>query len=198
MPNVYDWDETVVYPNSGVTFVAFCMWRHNELLRRYMPHISKEFFLHGIKARRGKPFKAELYTFMKDVPDWEEEVRLFWQLKAEQMLQPWYLEQKRPDDIIVSDSAEFLLRPICEQLGVRMLATPVDPVTGLLTGPDCHGPEKLRRLRQEFGPVEIEEFYSDSLHDAPLANAARRAFLVNKDERLPWPKRKGNAMPHKK
>jgi len=189
MPNVYDWDETVVYPNSGVTFLAFCMWRHNELLR-YLPRIGREFLAHRIKARGKKPFKAEFYLFMRDIPDWEEEVRLFWELKADAMLRPWYLAQKRPDDIIISDSAEFLLRPICEQLGVRMLATPVDPATGLLTGPDCYGPEKLRRLREAFGPVEIEEFYSDSLHDAPLARLAKRAFLVNKDERVPWPWRR--------
>jgi len=190
MPNVYDWDETVVYPNSGVTFVAFCMWRHNELLR-YMPHIAKCLLYHRIKARGKKPFRAELYTFMRDIPDWEEEVRLFWELKADTMLRPWYLAQKRPDDIILSDSAEFLLRPICKRLGVRLAATPVDPLTGLLTGPDCYGPEKLRRLRADFGAVEVEEFYSDSLHDAPLARAAKCAWLVEKDERKPWPGKKG-------
>jgi len=194
MPNVYDWDETVVYPNSGVTFVAFCMWRHNELLH-YLPHIAGQLLAHAVKSRSGKPFRAELYTFMRDIPDWREEVRLFWELKADDMLRPWYLAQKRPDDIIVSDSAEFLLAPMCEQLGVRMLATPVDPLTGLLTGPDCYGPEKLRRLRAAFGPVEIEEFYSDSLRDAPLAGAAKRAFLVTKDERAPWPKKKGDRHP---
>ena len=186
MPNVYDWDDTVVVPNSGVTFVAFCMWRHNELLR-YLPHAGGALLKHRILARGKKPFRAELYTFMREVPDWEETVRLFWELKADAMLQPWYLAQKRPDDIIVSDSADFMLRPMCEKLGVRVLATPVDPVTGLLTGPDCYGPEKLRRLREAFGDVEIEEFYSDSLHDAPLAREAKRAFLVKKGERVPWP-----------
>jgi len=188
MPNVYDWDETVVYPNSGVSFTAFCMWRHNGLLH-YLPRIGRELLKHRLKSRRKKPFKAEFYLFMRDVPDWEEEVRLFWQLKAEPMLRPWYLAQKRPDDIIVSDSADFLLRPLCERLGVRLVATPVDPVTGLLTGPDCYGPEKLRRLREEYGDIEIEEFYSDSLHDAPLAKAARCAWLVKEDERIPWPKK---------
>jgi phosphoserine phosphatase len=189
MPNVYDWDDTVVVPNSGVTFVAFCMWRYNELLR-YLPHAGRALLKHRVKARSGKPFRAELYTFMRDVPDWEETVCLFWELKADAMLQPWYLAQKRPDDIIISDSADFMLRPLCDKLGVRLLATPVDPVTGLLTGPDCYGPEKLRRLREDIGDVDIEEFYSESLHDEPLARAAKKAFLVKKGERLPWPFKK--------
>ena len=116
-------------------------------------------------------------------------MRLFWEQNAETMLRPWYLAQKRPDDIIISDSADFILRPLCEELGVRLIATNVDTTTGRLIGYDCHGPEKVRRLREEFGDVEIEEFYSDSLWDTPLAKLAKRAFLVNIDERTPWPEK---------
>ena len=186
MPNVYDFDETIVYPNAGITFVTFCMKRHPRL-RRYLPRIGREAVHHRIFRESGRPFKAEFYIFMRDLPDWENEVRLFWETHAETLLRPWYLAQKRPDDIVVSDSAEFLLRPICEQLGIRLVATRVDPRTGRLIGPDCYGPEKLRRLREAFGSVDIEEFYSDSLRDAPLAGLAQRAFLVNRDERVPWP-----------
>ena len=185
MPNVYDFDETIVYPNAGIAFITFVMKRHRRL-RRHLPRMGRE-VVHHLRCRGGgKPFKAEFYVFMKDLPDWENEVRLFWEMHAG-MVRPWYLAQKRPDDIVISDSAEFLLRPLCEKLGIRLIATRVDPRTGRLIGPDCHGPEKLRRLREAFGDVEIEDFYSDELLDAPLAGLARRAWLVNLDERVPWP-----------
>jgi len=186
MPNVYDFDDTIVHPNGGIAFVQFVMERYPRLKRYYL-RMGREAVHHKRCRKSGKPFKAEFYLFLKSLPNWEEEVRLFWELHAEQMLRPWYLAQKRPDDIIISDSADFVLRPLCEQLGVRLIATRVNTATGRLIGPDCHGPEKVRRLREEFGDVEIEEFYSDSLLDTPLAKLAKRAFLVNIDERLPWP-----------
>ena len=187
MPNVYDFDETIVYPNAGVTFINFCMRRHHRL-RWYLPRMGREALRHRFSSSRGKPFQAELYCFLRGLPNWEEEVQLFWELHAEKMLLPWYLAQKRPDDIIISDSGDFLLQPMCEQLGVRLIATCVDPKRGRLTGPDCYGPEKVRRLREEFGDVEIEDFYSDSLVDTPLAKLAKRAFIVKKGVCTPWPK----------
>ena len=186
MPNVYDFDETIVYPNAGVTFINFCMKRHGRL-RLYLPRMGREVLRHHFNSKSGKPFQAELYCFMRSLPNWQEEVKLFWELHAEQLLLPWYLAQKRPDDIIISDSGEFLLRPMCEQLGVHLIATRVDPKRGRLIGADCYGPEKVRRLREEFGDVEIDDFYSDSLADTPLAKLAKRAFIVKKDVRTPWP-----------
>jgi len=136
--------------------------------------------------RRRPSFKAEYYNYLRGLPDWREEVRLFWEANTDKLLKPWYLAQMRSDDIIVSCSAEFFLRPLCEQLGVRLVATRVNPATGRLESPSCYGVEKLRRLREDFS-VEIEEFYSDSLSDAHLAALARRAFLVKGDARVPWP-----------
>jgi len=186
MPNVYDFDETIVYPNAGIEFIKFIMRRHPQL-RLYLPRMGREAVHYRIFHKRPKPFKAEFYVFMRSLPEWEKEVELFWKIYAGSMLRPWYLERKQPDDIIISDSADFLLRPICERLGVRLVATRVNTATGRLIGPDCYGLEKLRRLREEFGEVEIEEFYSDSLYDEPLAKMAKRAWLVNRDELTPWP-----------
>ena len=188
MPNVYDFDKTIVYPDSGAAFFGFCLGRHPGLLR-YLPGQCRELLRFAVYSRRRPPFKAEYYHYLRGLPDWREEVRLFWQTKADTLLKPWYLAQMRPDDIIVSCSAEFFLRPLCEQLGVRLVATHVNTATGRLEGPSCYGGEKLRRLREDFGPEEaaIEEFYSDSLSDAPLAALARRAFLVKGDKRAPWP-----------
>ena len=67
------------------------------------------------------------------------------------------------------------------------MASPVDPKTGKTIGLNCHGEEKVRRFREVYGDAQIDEFYSDSLHDTPLAKEAKRAFLVKKDEILPWP-----------
>jgi len=186
MANVYDFDKTVVYPDSGAAFFGFCLRRHPGLLR-YLPLTLAALLNFVVKHGRGAPFKAEYYHYLRGLKDWREEVRLFWETQSDKLLKPWYLAQLRPDDIIVSCSAEFFLRPLCDQLGVRLVGSRVNPDTGRLEGFSCYGEEKLRRLREEFGDVEIGEFYSDSLTDAPLAAVAQRSFLVKGDERMPWP-----------
>jgi len=186
MPNVYDFDKTVVYPDSGAEFFRFCLRRHPALLR-YLPRLVLELLRFAVRHGRAAPFQAEYYHYLRGLPDWREEVRLFWEAKAGAMLKPWYLAQLRPDDIIVSCSAEFFLRPLCEQLGVRVVGSRVNPETGRLEGFSCYGAEKARRLREAFEGLEIGDFYSDSLSDAPLAVLARRAFLVKGDTVTPWP-----------
>jgi phosphoserine phosphatase len=51
---------------------------------------------------------------------------------------------------------------------------------------NCHGEEKVRRYREAFGDAPIDEFYSDSYSDTPLAKLAAKAYLVKGDKRLPW------------
>ena len=187
MPNVYDFDKTVVYPDSGFTFFAFCFRRHWLRLLPRLPRLGVELLRFAANRKRGRPVKGEFYRFIRSLPDWQDEVRLFWETKAEEMLKPWYLEQLRPDDIIISCTAEFLLRPLCEQLGIRLIATRVNTQTGRLEGHSCYGEEKVRRLRETYGAVQINEFYSDSFADEPLAKLARQAWFVRDDERTPWP-----------
>ena len=186
LPNVYDFDKTVVYPDGGATFFFYCLRRHKRLIR-YLPRLIHALIHFAVRHGREAPFKAEYYHYLRGLPDWREDVRLFWETQADALLKPWYLAQMRPDDIIVSCSAEFFLRPLCEQLGVRVVGSRVDTETGLLESYSCYGLEKLRRLREAFPGLEIGEFYSDSLSDAPLAKLACKAFLVKGDTIMPWP-----------
>ena len=188
MPNVYDFDKTIVYPDSGRAFLRFCYRRHFLRMLLYSPAIVAQSLRFAVNRRRGLPAKGDFYGFIRSLPDWREEVRLFWEAHADTMLKPWYLAQKRPDDIVISCSPDFLLAPLCEQLGVRLVCTRVNTTTGRLEGYSCYGAEKVRRLHEAYGDLEIGKFYSDSLSDAPLAALARRAWLVEGDERVPWPK----------
>ena len=81
---------------------------------------------------------------------------------------------------------QFLVRIPAQKLGVRLLASRVDKHTGKTDGENCHGAEKVRRLRETYPDVEIAEFYSDSRSDSPLAELAERAYLVHGQTRTPW------------
>ena len=87
---------------------------------------------------------------------------------------------------MISASPYFLLRPICDELGIKhLIASDVDVKTGLYTGENCHGDEKVRLFKEKYGG-EIDEFYSDSHNDDPLARLSKKAFMVKGSKLTPW------------
>ena len=110
----------------------------------------------------------------------------FWETHIRK-IKPFYPAQQREDDVIISASPLFLLQPACDRLGIRcLMASNVDPHTGVYDGINCHGEEKVRRFREKYGNCEIDEFYSDSYSDTPLAKVAKKAFIVKGDTLTEW------------
>ena len=89
--------------------------------------------------------------------------------------------------MVISASPEFMIRSFCDKVGIKTaMASPVDMHTGVYSGENCHGEEKVRRYREVFGDTPINQFYSDSKSDAPLAKLAANAFLVKGDTLEEW------------
>lgn len=130
--------------------------------------------------------KQRFYRYLRLVPDVAQEVERFW-LTHDSNLKNWYFEIKREDDLIISASPEFLLRPLINRLGLTMLASRVSPQTGAYEGLNCHGEEKVRRMREAYPETQVDSFYSDSMNDLPLAKLARKAYMVKGDKRMPFP-----------
>lgn len=90
----------------------------------------------------------------------------------------WHQEQGHKT-VLVSASPEIYLKPWAkkmafnEVIGTR-LETPDGTVTGRISGENCYGPEKVRRLSAALG--ELEQYciyaYGDSKGDRELLNAA--------------------------
>lgn len=186
--NVYDFDETIFRRDSTACFYFHCLRRHPGLLR-YLPSGAAAFFRHYVLHRGGKTeAKERFYRWFRAVPDMESAVSDFWSRHIGEV-HKWYLAVQQPDDVVISASPEFLVRPACALLGVRTcIASHVDPQTGKYDGLNCHGAEKVRRFREAFPDGVIERFYSDSLSDTPLARLASEAFLVSGEKLSPWPK----------
>jgi phosphoserine phosphatase len=179
--NVYDFDNTIFRGDSTARFFLYCLRRRPRIARK-LPGLTVNAAL-LLSGRLDKTkFKGGLFSFLNDIPDTESMVTAFW-AENRRHVKRWYLAQKKPDDLIISASPEFLLKPVCPLL----IASRVDPKTGTYTGRNCDGAEKLRRFREEYTEAPVEEFYSDSLGDAPMARIAKRAFLVRGDRITPWP-----------
>ena len=185
--NVYDFDRTIFFPDSSTCFVLYCL-RHYP--RAVLPALPGAAFL-GLKRMASladtRELKQQVFSFLSSLDNVDEIVKQFWEEKRGQIAD-WYLEQRRPDDLIISASPAFLLGPIAEELGVRLIATRMDKYTGRILGDNCHDAAKVCRFLKEYPNESVDVFYSDSLSDSPMAWFAGQAWLVkNEHERVPWP-----------
>ncbi|MGM9590769.1 MAG: HAD-IB family phosphatase [Faecousia sp.] len=179
--NIYDFDGTLYAGDSTVDFLKFAIKKHPTLIC-FLPGM-------GLAAVKHYVFKSMDKTAMKQVFyriftgfDAEGLLEEFWDTHVQNIF-PWYPgRQHKDDDILISASPEFLLKPICARLGIRhLIASRVDSRTGLYTGKNCWGPEKPIRLREEMGIIRCDSFYSDSYSDQPMAEISNNAFMVEKD-----------------
>lgn len=184
--NTYDFDQTIFQPDSSYCFVMFCLKRHPGAVLKALPGVTATGLKLLLKKADTKTLKERIFAFLPALEDVDAEVAAFWR-QHRANLEPWYLAQRRPDDLIISASPEFLLRPIAGELGVELIATVMDKHTGQIIGENCHDTAKVRRFRELYGNAAPERFYSDSLSDSPMAEISESAFLVDKGKISPWP-----------
>lgn len=190
--NIYDFDKTIYNGDSTFHFIKYCALRYPKAAVT-APKTLGAF----IRYRAGKctktQFKEVMYRFLRYIPEIDSAVSDFWD-RHEKNIFEYYKNQQRDDDIVISASPEFLLEPICERLGIKyLIASRVDKKTGVYTGENCWGAEKVKRLEEKYNIRECESFYSDSLSDQPLADTAKKsAFIVTKNGLIEWNKYKDN------
>ncbi|MBQ9719137.1 MAG: haloacid dehalogenase-like hydrolase [Oscillospiraceae bacterium] len=185
--NAYDFDQTIFYPDSSYCFVMYCLRRYPRAVFSALPSTA----LAGLRCFLGRTdtreLKEQVFSFLPLLDDVDRIVDEFWQ-EHEKGIASWYLAQRRDDDLIISASPEFLLRPITDKLGVRLIATRMDRHTGRIIGSNCHDEEKVCRLLKEYPNQRPENFYSDSRSDNPMAWFSEKAWLVKDGKNIePWP-----------
>ena len=182
--NVYDFDGTIYNGDSTVDFFLYVVKRKPSALL-HLPKQAWGFVLYGMKRIDKTKLKEYFFSFLPAI-NTEELAESFWNQNQDKIFD-WYLNQQKQDDIVISASPTFLLQPICNRLGIRcLIASEVDPKTGMFTGENCRGPEKVQRLASEYNVTHIDNFYSDSCSDLPLAKIADKAFLVEKGTVREW------------
>ncbi|MBQ7595093.1 MAG: haloacid dehalogenase-like hydrolase [Clostridia bacterium] len=86
--------------------------------------------------------------------------------------------------VMCSASPEFEIRPILEKLGVQyIIGTQVDTKTGKFITQNCKGEEKVRRIKEQLGEVEVRNAYTDNIKsDAPMLSLAENKYMIKNGE----------------
>ena len=186
--NVYDFDKTIYHRNSTADFMFYCLKKHPRTLKS-LPVILKGFALYGLKIIDITEMKRHLYRFLPLLDDVEEDLADFWDKNIDRV-HAWYLRQHREDDLVISGSPYFLVRGACERLKIsHLIASDVDEHTGEVSKPNCSRGQKVISIEEQgYDSGAIEEFYSDSHSDDPLAARAKKAWLVRGEKLQDWGK----------
>lgn len=181
--NAYDFDKTIYKNDSTFEFFLFCVRTQKKVLLS-LPKTALYGVVYLLGLCEKTTFKQAFFGFLAFLDNTETAVDQFW-VHNQYKIKNWYIQKSQPDDIIISASPEFLLSPVCKN--ATLIASRVNPQTGVFTGKNCYGTEKVVRLRERLPHCMISEFYSDSLSDTPLAQLAERAYIVDGDKIIPWP-----------
>ena len=190
--NVYDFDKTIFDGDSTQKFYLYLLKKQPQI-SVYLPKQFIYFIPFSLGIMEKTKFKEKFYSCFSIVKDIDKEVEEFWKIHIKG-IKKWYYEKQKDTDIIISASPEFLLTPICKKLGIKyLIASKVDNKTGKYTGLNCYGKEKVIRLNKEIPNIIIGEFYPDSFSDEPLAEIAKKSYIVDRDNLYPWWEYKRNS-----
>lgn len=174
--NVYDFDGTLYDTDCSISFGFWCMNHHPKLWFTYFPGIIMSFIKYKLKMIPNYRLQRELFRYLTLIDDFDEQIERYWD-KNEKRIAPWYLAQRKPDDLIISASPICIIEPIAQRLGVRAVGTDYNRTYGVFLDNLMYAKEKVRYL-VDHGFPKIDNFYSDSLADTPLALCAEKAYLV--------------------
>ena len=185
--NVYDFDGTIFPSDCSIGFCVWCMNRHPKLWFTFAPKAIFNLLRLKMGSMPEYLMQRKFFGYLTLIDDFDDQIERYWN-KNEKKIASWYLAQKRDDDLIISASPTCIIEPIAKRLGVNFMATEYDREFGVLVNNLMYAKEKAKYIYDHGFPL-IENFYSDSLADTPLALCAEKAFLVTKKAStvIDWP-----------
>ena len=121
--NTYDFDKTIFYPDSSVTFVRWYMRRHPFALLCWLPRMAVIGLAYLLKLIPKEKLKENIFSFVRRIDDIDAVLKVYWD-EHESRIAPWYRAQHRPDDIVISASPEFVVKPMTDRLGIELIRSP--------------------------------------------------------------------------
>ena len=186
--NLFDFDNTIYKGESSFGYYFFCVKHHPKLIRfvftvlfcliKYkLCFISEEGFM--------KLSQKYVHDFVEGCPDAEELAEKFWEKKFKK-IKSFYFDMKHEDDVIISASFGFIIRPAMNRLGIKnLVCSEVDFETREIKH-ICFRKNKMQLFKEFFGDAKIKNFYTDSLNDIALLREAECGYIVKGKKIKKW------------
>ncbi len=178
--NVYDFDNTIYDGESVLDLFRFYIKKNPKLLKE-IPWVARA----AIKYKSGKltlddaleKYKDRVEKLSETIEDIEKNVDEFWD-KNIGKIKPFYYQQRKDDDVIVSACLDVLIAQACKRLGIsNYIASETDIENHKLLS-FCFRENKVKAFKAKYPDAVIDNFYTDSLNDKPLIDLAKNAYLV--------------------
>ena len=72
--NTYDFDKTIFYPDSSVTFIKHCFRKYPWIMLKNFPGVIPQAIAYAVNGGSATKLKEKLFAFLKDIPDIDSEV----------------------------------------------------------------------------------------------------------------------------
>lgn len=186
--NLYDFDNTIFRGDSSVRFIKYSLIHYPFKVLYCFLKALKECIKCLFKKSNFGFVKSELFSFVKDINNLDEYMNNY-VVKNMDRIKKFYLEQKEEEDVVISASFDFIVRPFCEKLGIKtIICTEFDTKNGHIIGKNCKGVEKIVRFKEVFKNYNVCNAYSDSLSDIPMFEIAKNGYVVKGDNIIPYKK----------
>lgn len=189
--DVFDFDKTLYKKDSTIQFYLFCLKKKIKLIK-YLPIQFIYFVLYKIGLCKKETFKEKFFVFLNAIDNIDNLVNEFWN-EQKKYVRVDLLGESKNKKIVISASPEFLLKNICNKIGIDdVIASKVNDRTGKFETRNCYGEEKVYRLNEYIENYTIDNFYTDSYSDKPLADISKKSFLIRNGKISEFKDRKEN------
>ena len=179
--NMYDFDGTIYNGDSLVDFIKYSFKKKPLSVSKSIIKTIFKYFKYKREKITFEELKESLFSFVPSIKNKDEFISDFVK-KNKNKIKEFYLKQKRKDDLIITASLDFYVKPLCKSVGIKkIISTKYDLKTGRIAGKNCKGTEK-EKIIESLPKNKFKCFYTDSINDKPLFKYAEKNYIVSKNK----------------
>lgn len=185
----FDFDGTVTTKDTMLELIRYC--KGNFAFYTGMGFLSFPIVAMKLGLITNHAAKERMLTFFfggMNVEQFNQVCNDFTEKRLAGLIRPSALEtinklkEQEVEVVIVSASAQNWVKPWCDFHNLQLIATRLEikngALTGKITGNNCHGLEKVKRIKENFRleQYQVIQCFGDTKGDRPMLALAHQAF----------------------